>query len=206
MATVRNIKELSAYIRKTRSAIVRGHAETMLRVMQDAEAVAKKNATREFIGRNGRRLSGRLLNSIFSGFDAFIPGQSLPRGFIGTRGIPYGRIHEEGGTIVPKTAKWLWVKQYGGKADQFRRMTPREFVEKMNKKDRRFKIIGKQGGKGKVAVFDALRNGDYVKLFALAQSVDIPARPYLRPAVDEVIAKYGPIAKKVFRKEVRNLK
>ena len=205
MAKVRNIKELSVYLRNTRSAIVRGHGEAMLRVLQEVEAVAKRNVTREFIGRNGRRLSGRLLNSVFTGFDPFTPGQSLPRGFVGTRGVPYGRIHEEGGKIVPKTAKWLWIKQYGGKADQFRRLTPTDFVTKMKQKDRRFKILGK-GTPGKVAVFQAFKDGDFVKLFALAQSVDMPARPYLRPAVDEVIAKYGSIARKVLSKELRNIK
>lgn len=199
---VRNIKELSQYMRRTRSAIVRSHAETMLRVLLEAEGIAKKNATKQFIGRNGRRLSGRLLNSIFSGFEPFNPGQSLPRGFIGTRGIPYGRIHEEGGNITPKNAKWLWVKQWGGKADAFRRMTPTEFVGRMKAKDRRFKIIGK-GTRGKLAVFQALKSDDPVALFALASSVTIPPRPYLGPAVEEVTSKYGAIAKKIF---VKNLK
>lgn len=202
---VRNIKELSQYLRRTRSAIVRGHAETMLRVTLEAEALAKRNATKVFIGRNGRKLSGRLLNSIFSSFTPFNEGQSLPRGYIGTRGIPYGAIHEFGGQIEPVQAKWLWIKQHGGPADQFRRLTPKEFVAKMKAKDRRFKIVGK-GTTGKVAIFQALKDSDPIKLFALASSVTIPARPYLRPAVEEVFEKYGPIARKVMAKNIRNVK
>jgi len=205
VANVRNIKELSAYIRNTKSVVVKTYAETMLRVTLKAEGYAKRNATQNFTGRNNRKLSGRLLNSIYSGFDSFKAGQSLPRGFIGTRGIPYGRIHEEGGTIVPKKAQWLWIKQHGGKADNFRRLTPREFVQKMKSKDRRFKILGK-GTPGKVAIFQALKGGDMVKLFALAKSATIPARPYLQPAVDQAVKDFGSIAKDHFRKNLKKVK
>jgi hypothetical protein len=203
---VRDLKQLQKYIAKTRSTILRAHAESVLKVVTRAEAFAKRNATKEFIGRNGRKLSGRLLNSIFSGFDTINKTQSMPKGFIGTRGIPYGRIHELGGTIVPKKAKYLWIKQHGGKADRFRRLTPSEFVSRMQKKDRRFKILGKKNGKGKVAIFQALRKKDYTVLFALAKRVDMPARPYLKPAVEEAVNKYGFHAKKTIRQLLRKIK
>lgn len=200
---IRTFQELAEYIQKTRSKIIQAHAETMLRLITEAEALAKRNATRQFIGRNGRRLSGRLLNSIYSGFTPFNPGQSLPKGYIGTRGIPYGRIHEEGGTIKPVNAKWLWIKQWGGAADQFRRMSPSDFVQRMKSKDRRFQIVGK-GMPGKVAIFRALKNEEPTVLFSLASSVEMPARPYLRPAVEEVMTKYGETAKKVMAQRLRH--
>ena len=204
---VRNIKELAQYMQSTRSAIVRSHAENIIRITLAAEGFAKKNATQQFTGRNNRKLSGNLLNrGIFSGFDSFKPGQSLPRGVIGVRleRVPYGRIHELGGRIVPKKAKWLWIKQWGGRANRFRRMTPKEFVERLKNKDKRYKIIGK-GQPGKIAVFQAREGQEPVVLFALAKRVLMPKRPYLQPAVEQAVDEYGQPAKKILRKNLRSL-
>ncbi len=186
----RNLNELVKYIRSTKSAIEKAHALSLLQFLSTAEGLAKRNATRQFVGRRGRKLSGRLLNSIFT--DVVLPsgGRSLPTGVIGTRGIPYGAIHEFGGTIRPVKAKWLWIKQWGGEADQFRRMTPRQFVGRMKSGDRRFKILGK-GSPGKSAVFQESNDSNPIQLFSLADSVTMPARPFIGPAVKEALKTYS---------------
>lgn len=183
---IRNIRELSRYIRNTRSAIVKAHAEAMLKVTLDAEGLAKRNATQQFTGRNNYKLTGRLLNSIFSGFSPFNAGQSLPTGFIGTRGIPYGRIHEFGGVIEPVNAKHLWLKMHG--VSGFKRITPKEFVSKMQKNPKQYRIFKSKKG-NLIAAF--INNKKKIKpLFVLRDKVTIPARPYLQPAVDEAVKKF----------------
>lgn len=204
MARVKDIKDLSRYIQTTKNSVKRSYSETLLRVTQQAEAFAKQNSTKQFVGRNGRRLSGRLLNSIFSGVNPFTTGTGMPTGFVGTRGIPYGRIHEVGGVIVPVKRTWLWIKQWGGAADRFRRMTPRDFVGKLKQKDRDFKILGKKNSKGKIAVYQPRSDTrSMVKLFALAKRVNMPARPYLTPAADKAVKMFGTIARKILNRTLR---
>ena len=206
MAKPKNIAQLARYIQKTRNDILRAHAESLLKIVTDAEAQAKKNAVKQFIGRNGRKLSGRLLNSIYSGFETTPGNKKLPTGFVGTRGIPYGRIHELGGTITPKKAKYLWIKDHTTK--KFRRMTPSEFVQKMKSGDSRFKIL--RGPKGAVAVFQARKTkkkkesvSDFLVLFRLTKKVVMPKRPYLQPAVDKALLNYRSYSRRIMNKFLR---
>jgi hypothetical protein len=194
MAKIRDIKELSQYIRNSKSAIITAHTETLLTLIFDAEGLAKANATRNFTGRNGRKLSGRLLNSIFAGFTPFNAGQTLPIGYLGVRGIPYGRIHEYGGIIRPKKAKHLWLKQWGGAADKFRRMTPTEFIQAKEQDHEHFKIFRSKAG-NLIAAFQMLKSKPPTPLFVLRNQVTMPERPYLRPAMDEALKKYPQLAR-----------
>lgn len=188
--------------------MVKAHALAMLEIIQDAERRAKENAKRQFIGRNGRRLTGRLLNAIYSGFTPFRPGQSLPRGFIGTRGIPYGRIHEFGGTITPKTARHLWIKQWGGRADKYRRMTPREFIQAKEQDPDRFAILTSKRGGMIAAELEKRRNrpSNITALFVLKDKVTIPARPYLIPAIEDALEAYPKVARRLLTKELLSIK
>lgn len=93
------------------------------------EKHAKLNADKHKL-----RKTGNLINSISTVAHIF---ESDPVVTVGTRGIVYAAIHEFGGVIRAKRAKFLsWIDEKTG--------------------ERRF-----------------------------AKSVTIPARPYLRPAVDE---------------------
>jgi len=87
------------------------------------------------IDKQGLRDTGRLINSVSVGdIKANASGYEC---YVGPRGVIYARIHEFGGTIVPKRAKMLhWVDKTTGK-DVF------------------------------------------------AMRAVIPARPYMRPAIDE---------------------
>jgi len=186
MAKTRNIAELSQYIRASRSQVIKAHGLALIRVTQEAEKLAKRNITREFIGRNKRRLSGRMLNATFSGFTTNT-GQSLPSGFVGMRGIPYAAPHEFGAIIKPTKAKALWIKQHG--VQGFKRLTPREFFDrkKNQKKDASKKLtIRMKNGKMTAAGFED-REGNFTPLFFLKDEVKIPARPYVQPAIREAI-------------------
>lgn len=180
MAT-RDVRELANYINSIKDAVNKAEFKSMLILMSHIEGLAKRNAIKQFTGRNGRKLSGRLLNAISTRVD-----HTTGIGYLGTRSIPYGRTHEYGAHLTKPgngRRKWFWIKQWGGAADDFRRMTPREFVTRM-RADNRFKIIG-TGSPGKAAVYQAVKDAEPITLFALAKEIKIPARPYLTPAIKE---------------------
>lgn len=101
---------------------------------------------------------------------------------VGGSGAPYAAVHEEGGTITPKSSKYLTIPaqpKYGGKR-------AREFS------DLRFGFAAGYGPVLMVRDWNK-KNGRSANAgvdpksiaFILRESVTIPARPYLRPAVDE---------------------
>lgn len=83
---------------------------------------------------------------------------------VGTN-LEYGAIHEFGGTIRAKNAKYLAIPvgSYTG--------SPLKYSG----------LRVKKTGKGNLVLIDASGQVQYV----LKASVEIPARPYLRPALDE---------------------
>ena len=191
MPKQRNITELVSYLQQTRNLFIKGYGLALIEMTQDVEKRAKQNATNQFKGRNGYTLTGRLLNSIFSGFEK--RGKGLPIGFVGVRGIPYGAIHEFGGVITPKKAKNLWVKNYHA-PKKFKRMTPTEFIDKMKSNPtsdlkggrETFSIITSKDKKTKIAALVqnyVTRPDKVTALFFLRQKVTIPKRPYLSPAI-----------------------
>ncbi len=206
MAKARNIRELTAYMMATRSAVVKGHAAAVIEMTQRAEQIAKANVKKNFPGRGGRTLTGRLLNSVFSGFEVN-PGLSLPTGFIGTQGTPYGRIHEEGGKITPQKAKHLWVKNYEGDAKNFKRLTPTQWFMLFQKsaRDRKskqnFKFSFTRAGKPWAAGVE--EGDDFTPLFFLRDEVNMPARPFIMPAVREATADYAKTVKKHIRSALK---
>lgn len=83
---------------------------------------------------------------------------------VGTN-VEYAAIHEFGGTISAKTSKYLAIPvgNYTG--------SPRKYGD----------LRVRKTAKGTLLLVDGSQKVQYV----LKQSVDIPARPYLRPAADE---------------------
>lgn len=195
----RPIEDLAEYLKKTRSATFKAYTRALFSLLSTAEAEAKRNATRQFIGRNGRRLSGRLLNSIYTSVNFDSSTDKLPTGVIGTRGIPYGRIHEYGGTIEPKKAKHLWLKQWGGRADKFRRMTPTEFIEQKNANPSEYTIF--MSKKNNLIAAYTPAAGNIIPLFVLRSKVTIPERPYIRPGVETALKEFPQGMKNEIRKQ-----
>ena len=224
MAKTQNIRGLVNYIKTTKSAVFRGFSLAFLQAIEGARGEAIKNAKKNFTGRMGRKLSGRLINSIFAEVDVPSKGSDkVPSGSLGTRGIPYGAIHEFGGGIDPVNAKHLWVKvNHKGK---FKRLTPTEFFELRKKEQLRGKARTRLKRKGlagpdrktgasrafkKRKTFDVFesRKGNLIAaevthlktkvkvnpLFALKDHVDIPERPYIRPAIRKSFRNFREIA------------
>jgi hypothetical protein len=207
MAKLRDIREMVNYIASMKDAIIKGYGVALIESTVEAERRAKLNAVAQFSGRRGRKLSGRLLNAIYSGYE--YGGGELPSAYIGVKGIPYGRIHEygskglPGGWITAKKAKNLWVKMYGGAADKFRRMTPTDYIRAM-RTDNAFKIFHSRSGN--LIAFYITKLGGKPARFKLTplfhlrpkdvDGVVIPERPYIRPAVQMAVNNLRNIAYK----------
>jgi len=139
---------------------------------------AKKNANENF-GRgtgDSARTKGRSGALRRSGTLAY-DGEDLLITF-GGGGVPYAQIHEhgtrgKGGTmppIVPKKAQWLTIPQ---KEPYFGRRG-REF-------DLFFRLISDT----KAALFEKFGGRDMA--YYLVKKVDIEARPYLSPAMEDIL-------------------
>lgn len=101
------------------------------------------------------------------------------KGIIGSNVI-YARIHEEGGTIRPVSRQWLTIPLQAVKTKAGVTRwgagdlgAARTFVKQL--KDGRLFIFGKVG-KDRI-----------VPLFRLVRQVEIPPRPYLRPALLSIV-------------------
>lgn len=179
-----NLRQYSTYLNKLKDALLVGHGLALISIAQQAELLAKKNVTKNFTGRSGRKLSGRLLNSIFTRFETNRGAIKYYQAYVGSRGTPYAAIHEFGGKITPKKAKALWLKNYEVPS-KYRRITPTEFFNKKNSRQAngvKYRMTIKNG---KLTTAGVEENGNYLPLFFMRDFVNIPERPYLRPAVKD---------------------
>jgi len=97
--------------------------------------------------------------------------------------IPYARIHEYGGTIVPRHGKYLAIP-----LDQMAQgKSPRAFTDlfPIRSSDGRLFLARRPIW---LARNKANRGGAMVLMYALKRSVTIPRRPYLRSALDYTFA------------------
>jgi len=199
MAKTKDIQFLADHIRQIKDGFKRAHALAAVEMGQKAELLAKKNIIKKFTGRKGYRLTGRLLNSVFWVLDKETK-KGFPRILLGTRGIPYGAIHEFGGDIERKNAQNLWVKNYEA-PKQFRRLTPREFIQAKQQRPGQYIILNQTAffrdvqdkvALRKTALKDVKTSAEtWHALFFLVKHVTIPERPYLRPAALEASKDYG---------------
>jgi phage gpG-like protein len=175
MAAVKDIMLMVEFIKTTESSVKRAAAKAQLRTGLAAQRRAKMNAKRQFIGRHGRRLSGQLLNAIYTEIQGT---KDIPDVVLGVRNIPYGAIHEfgseglPGGVIRPVNARKLWIPNHR----RVGKMTPREFIQQLRRNPRDYMLTPKIAGK-------RTKSGKVTPLFYLKDKVKIPARPYLTPAV-----------------------
>jgi phage gpG-like protein len=110
-------------------------------------------------------------------------------GQVGTN-LAYAAIHEFGGTIEPKNAKWLTIPFEGvqGRA--------RDYTDTFFRWKR-----GKEGQS--LILFQNVKGGEPIPLFVLVKKAEIPARPYLNPALKE---NEQEIVKRISETLVRSLK
>lgn len=197
MAKTRNLKELINYLRGLDDIYKKAHTLALIETVTLARGKALRNATKEFIGRNDRKLSGNLFKSIFSGYDFEDKSSDYPVGYIGTRGIPYGAIHEYGGVIRPVKAKNLWIKNYSGVPGMLKRMTPTEFFNAKKADPRSFRLIKSTAFFVKKISIRSKKE-KWIPLFFLVKKVKMPKRSYLRPAVNDASKGFGALARKRF--------
>lgn len=93
--------------------------------------------------------------------------------------VKYARIHEYGGTISAKRAKYLTIP-LNRQAEKML-IAAGGSVRGIPGLFRTGKVTGNSGGV--LAMRTGRKNAKVVPLFALKRSVRIPARPYIRPAV-----------------------
>lgn len=192
----RSLQEIVAFMKSLKKISQKARAISMIELIEIARGEALKNARKQFIGRNDRKLSGRLFNSIFGGYKTTANGIE---GYIGTKGIPYGGIHEYGGTIKPKNARNLWLKNWTGVPKELKRITPTEFFNLMKQDKSRFALFKSKAG-NQIAWYNkkTKTKSQWIPLFFLKKSVEIPSRPYLRPAIQVATKRYGSIYEKHF--------
>lgn len=145
-----------------------------------AEARAKRNATTILHVRSGRlRASIRsLVEPSPDGLDLKLSAGGGREG--GSSEVIYARIHELGGTIRPVKRKWLAIPLPPARtaAGVARYKTP------LDVPDLHF-VTSKRGNL-------LLVKPDGEPWYVLRKRVDIPARPYLRPALEEASAELVP--------------
>lgn len=195
MATVGDLQDMVNFIRETPDKMNKALALAQIATIQRAQVLAKKNAQKEFIGRHDRRLSGSLMNNIYSGYEKKEDG--VPSAYLGVANIPYGAIHEfgsdglPGGVIKPVKAKKLWIPARANAG----RMTPREFINLMKAQPSRYFITDK-------GAFREDAPTVFTPLFYRVNSVKIPARPYLTPAIEEAYKTFEDTFERFYQKEL----
>lgn len=157
----------------------------VFRALTILEAQIKQNIRRDS-GLHVR--TGALLNSVYK--KVIIQGTSIT-GEVGTQGIPYARIHEFGGTIVPVNKKFLAIpSEENRRPDGTPRITTQELMNGLGKSFIMNNIIFlATAGAGKGS------KPKLTPMFYLKKSVTIPKRPYIQPAIaakqDEILKSFG---------------
>jgi phage gpG-like protein len=196
MATPGDIQGMVKFIQEVPEAMDKALALAQIVTIQRAQVLARQNAQKNFTGRNGRRLSGALMNNIYSGYEKS-SGGGVPDAYLGVANIPYGAIHEygsdglPGGVIKPVKAQKLWIPARANAG----RMTPREFITLMKAQPSRYFITDK-------GAFREEGPNVYTPLFYRVDSVKIPARPYLTPAIEEAYQTFADAFERFYQKEL----
>lgn len=105
---------------------------------------------------------GHLINSIQT---RFISKDTL---LVGSFGLPYARIHEFGGVIIPKKARMLAIPIHPSMKGRRAKDVPG--------------LFSGEGATSKI-LFQRRQDGTTIKAFVLKSRVVIPPRPYLAPSI-----------------------
>lgn len=165
-----SLKAAQAEINTRYDLYKRGLKMVMWRALTLLEASIVQNIRRQF-----RQRTGTLMNSIAESKQVREEGDKLV-GEIGAIGVKYGLIHEEGGLIKPRKAKMLAIPLDPVLGpDGIARSNPLDF------KGKSFWYTSAAG-----SLFLAQPKGKSIELlFLMRNQVQMPARPYLRPALEK---------------------
>jgi phage gpG-like protein len=153
-------KKLFEKINQLPQVVYKDMGETILTVTLLVEAAAKANVKKNFKG------IGTLADSITHKI-LKVAGLAVT-GVVGTN-LAYAAIHEFGGTITPKNANWLTIP-FAGVKGRARDYDNTFFAWSKNKHLILFQRVGKD---------------EVIPLFVLVKESEVPARPYLNPALEQ---------------------
>lgn len=174
---------LAQFAARLRALGTDGLARIVIRSAERTRARVLADTKLNLSGKVLRAPTGRLRNSAQATIDTGAQSVQIVAqvGGGGVGGVPYAAIHEHGGTILPKRGRFLAIPMgpalKGGK-NGGANMWPRDIPDLtfVSIRGGAQAMLVRRMGKGKRAGF--------VPWFHLVRSVNMPARPYLRPAVD----------------------
>ena len=166
---------------------------------QKAAVVNCKRVLRVRTGRLSQSIAGK----IEPGAETDVIRLTLAAGgrVAGGADVNYAATHEFGATITPKNAKMLRIPFPGGPALTGAGVD--RFATPLRATGAGLFAIQKTAG-GKLVLVNTAAKGKAAgrPWYVLKRSVKIPARPFLRPAVDEVAATIPAVIEKAIRKAV----
>jgi phage gpG-like protein len=180
-----NSKQAADQLREELKAMKKKLRQQVFRALTILEAEILQNI-RKNSGLHVR--TGALLNSVGSTKKVIEEKDGEITGQIGTQGIPYARIHEFGGTVKPVNKQFLAIP-----TDENRRADGSPEVSTA-----RLMVLQKLGLSfihNGVIFMKILGNKQPKPMFILRKSVNIPARPYIRPALaakqEQIMREFG---------------
>lgn len=170
-----NADEIAKELRDQLNAYKKNLRTQVFRALTTLEGEILNNI-RSASGLNVR--TGALLNSVGTSKKVVTNSDGSVTGQIGSVGVPYARIHELGGTVTAKNKQFLAIPtDENRKRDGSPIVTTGE-LRTLQKLGLSFIANG--------VIFEKKFPTDEnpVAMFILRKSVNIPARPYLSPAVE----------------------
>lgn len=181
-----NADEVAEEIRAQLKAMQKSISQQMRRALTTLEAEIVQNV-RSKSGLHVR--TGALLNSIGGSKKVTVNSDGSVTGQIGSVGIPYAAIHEFGGTVKAVNKQYLAIPTEENRRNDGSPIVTTDALRAMQKLGLSFIDKG--------VIFQKTSKEDQtpIAMFILKKSVDIPARPYLRPALaakqDQILKDFG---------------
>lgn len=164
----------------------------MKKAVSFLEGYIKKN---KLSGQVLKVRSGRLRSSITN--RVFLSGKDLA-GQVGTN-VVYAKIHEIGGTLIPKNSRFLTVPLSAAKTPAgVTRFSARQVISNPS-------AYGYQGTFFRKHILFGKKTNRITPLFVLKSSVKIPRRSYMQPALGETKPQIRQIFVNEFQKVIRQL-
>jgi phage gpG-like protein len=181
-----NAPDVAESIRQKLAAMQKQLKNQMMRALTILEAEILQNVR----SRSGLHVrTGALLNSISASKKVESTGAGNFTAQIGSVGVPYASTHEFGGLILPKNRQFLAIPTVANQRPDGSPIVTTGQLQIMQKLGMAFihngTIFQRLGGKESAPQ----------PMFVLRRSVEVPARPFIRPALaakqDQIMKDFG---------------